>query len=68
MIQRPTVQANINSEEFKNLVIPAPPLKKQNEIIDHIHQLRKQAKQLKKEAKQEIENDRQKVEEILLTD
>ena len=45
-IQRPAVQANINSEEFRQIIIPLPPMAKQQEIADHITALRHQAAQL----------------------
>lgn len=51
-IQRPSVQANINAEEYKGLLVPLPPIDKQNEIANHIASIRNQAKQLQTEAAQ----------------
>jgi len=66
MIQRPAVQANINSEEFKNMLIPLPSIKKQNEIATHIRQLREQAKQLQQEANKELEKASREVAQVIL--
>ena len=65
-IQRPAVQANINSKEYKSLKIPLPPLEKQNEIVRHVFEIRKQAKDLQIEAANILENTKQKVEQMIL--
>jgi restriction endonuclease S subunit len=66
MIKRPTTQANINSEEFMNLPIPTPTIKKQKEIVDTISRMRNKAKQLKEEAERAVEEARRQVEEMIL--
>lgn len=65
-IQRPAVQANINSEEFKQIIIPLPPMAKQQEIADHITALRHQAAQLQQEGKEALEKAKQEVEQMIL--
>ena len=65
-IQRPAVQANINSEEFRQIIIPLPPLAKQQEIADHITALRHQAAQLQQEGKEALEKAKKEVEQMIL--
>ena len=65
-IQRPAVQANINSEEFRQIIIPLPPMAKQQEIADHITALRHQAAQLRQEGKEALEKAKQEVEQMIL--
>lgn len=64
--QRPAVQANINSEEFRQIIIPLPPMAKQQEIADHITALRHQAAQLQQEGKEALEKAKQEVEQMIL--
>lgn len=65
-IERPAVQSNINSEEYKSLRIPLPPKEKQNEIVQYIQTIRDRAKQLQDEAKLELENAKREVERLIL--
>lgn len=65
-IQRPAVQANINSEEFRQIIIPLPPMAKQQEIADHITALRHQAAQLQQEGKEALKKAKQEVEQMIL--
>ena len=65
-IQRPAVQANINSQEFSKLPIPLPPLQKQQEIVDHISAIRQQAKALQEEGKAILEQAKKEVEQMIL--
>jgi restriction endonuclease S subunit len=65
-IQRPAVQSNINSEEYKSLPIPRPSLEKQTEIANHIANIRSQAKQLQQEAQDILEQAKKEVEKIIL--
>jgi len=67
-IQRAAVQSNINSEEYKSLIIALPLLEKQNEIAEHITKIREQAKQLQEEAKRELEEAKIEVEKMILGD
>ncbi len=65
-IQRPAVQANINSQEYKSLKIPLPPLPKQKEIASHIKEIREQAKQLQVEADRILQDAKYQVEKMIL--
>jgi hypothetical protein len=65
-IQRPSVQANINAEEYKALLIPLPPIDKQNEIAEYIANVRNQAKQLQTEAAQILADAKAEVERMIL--
>lgn len=65
-IERPAVQSNINSEEFKSMPIPLPSIEKQNEIANHIQNIRSQAKQLQKEANAVLEKAKKEVEKMIL--
>lgn len=65
-IQRPAVQANINSEEFRQIIIPLPPMAKQQEIADHITALHHQAAQLQQEGKEALEKAKQEVGQMIL--
>lgn len=65
-IQRPAVQANINSQEYKSLTIPLPPLPKQKEIAEHIRSIRTQAKQLQSEAEQILQDAKHQVKKMIL--
>lgn len=49
-IQRPSVQANINKEEFKNCPIPLPPLPEQERLVAEIETVREKARRLRAEA------------------
>ena len=49
-IQRPSVQANINKEEFKRCPIPLPPLDEQHEIVASVRAARERARRLRADA------------------
>lgn len=66
-IERPAVQSNINSEEFKSLEIPIPPLDKQIEIANNITDIRNQAKQLEFEAELVMQEAKSQIEKIILS-
>lgn len=61
-----TVIKHLNISKFLNLKIPLPPLEKQNEIANHISDIRIRAKQLQIEAKAGLETAKQEVEEMIL--
>lgn len=65
-IQRPAVQANINAEEYRRMLIPLPPLHKQQEIAAHIAGIRQQAKALQEEGKRILETAKQEVERMIM--
>ncbi|MCX5980487.1 MAG: N-6 DNA methylase [Nostocales cyanobacterium LacPavin_0920_SED1_MAG_38_18] len=56
----------LQSEDIRKLLIPIPPLEKQNEIAEHITKIREKAKQLQAEAKIELEQAKIEVEKIIL--
>ncbi len=61
-----SAQPQITRENLKKFKIPLPPFEKQNEIAEHIHQIREKAKKLQEESKQELENANREVEKIIL--
>ncbi len=63
---RPSVQANINLNEIKNIKIPLPLLDIQNKIADEVKRRIKRAEQLQKEAKEVLEKAKKEVENIIL--
>lgn len=65
-IERPAVQSNINSEEYKSLKIPLPSREKQDEIVRHIKSIRDKAKELQDEALEILENAKKEVEKMIL--
>lgn len=50
----------------KNLYIPYPPIEKQQEIVNHIEQIRNQAKQLQQEAEQVLIDAKATIEKMIL--
>lgn len=56
----------ITNEELKKILIPLPPLEKQNEITSHIQGIRDQAKQLRAEATAGLEQAKRDVEAMIL--
>jgi len=65
-IERPAVQSNINSEEYKSLKIPLPPISKQEEIVKYISNIRSKAKKLQNEAMETLQNAKFEVEKMIL--
>lgn len=60
------IQGNITIPVIQSILIPLPPLEKQNEIATHIQTIRDQAKQLRAEAAAGLENAKQEVEAMIL--
>lgn len=58
--------SHIYGKDIKHINIPLPPIEKQNEIAEHIKQIRDQAKQLQEEAKCIYEQAKQKVDRLIL--
>ncbi|KAF5048155.1 Type I restriction modification DNA specificity domain protein [anaerobic digester metagenome] len=56
----------INQEALKSILISVPPLNKQEEIIKHISEIRKQARQLKDKTKEALKKASEEIEEILI--
>ena len=65
-IQRATGQPNINAEEFKNLLLPIPPIEKQREIARRMFAIREQAKQIRIQANAELAAAKRRIEVMLL--
>ncbi len=60
--------SHVYGKDLQKILVPAPPIEKQNEIANHIKQLQEKAKQLQQEAKAEVEKARQQVEKMILSD
>ncbi len=65
-LQQGSGQPHVYADDIKNIKIPLPPIKKQNEIAEHIQNIRDEAKQLKLEAVQELESAKAEVEKMIL--
>ena len=61
-------QQRVSSEFFKALIIPKPPIEKQNEIADYIIKTRNRVKKLQQEAHTVVEQAKERVERILLSE
>lgn len=65
-IERPSVQSNINAQEFMSLPVILPDMQKQNEIVSHIQSIRNKAEKLQKEAHQQLEDTKKEIERMIL--
>lgn len=65
-LKRPVARANINLEEISKIKVVLPPLEKQQEIAQHIADIRLQAKTLQEEGKRILESAKQEVERMIL--
>ena len=50
-----TIMPSISQEKLKSIKIPIPPIKVQNEIVNHISKLKQQIKELQEQAKENRE-------------
>lgn len=66
LLQQGAGQPHVYPDDLGQLWIPAVPLSKQQEIVDHITQIRQQAKKLQAEGKAILEQAKQKVEAMIL--
>ena len=57
---------NLIMQEYFDQIIVAPPLQKQQEIVNHIMAMRQQAKSLQEEGKEILEQAKQKVESMIM--
>ena len=57
---------NLIMHEYFDQTIVVPPLTKQQEIVDHISAIRKQAKALQEEGKSILEQAKKEVEQMIL--
>ena len=72
-LKRPVAQPNLNTEELKSILIPIPSNNSkdgfiQDEMAEHITDIRFQAKRLQTEAKEVVESAKKEVENIILGD
>lgn len=58
--------SHIYGNDIKKIKIPLPPIKRQNELAQHIQNLRDDSKRLKQEAIQDLENAKIEVEQMIL--
>lgn len=65
-IQRPSGQPNINSEEFKSLQIPLPPLEAQKQIAKEVQNRRDKVKDLQSQVAEILERAQKQVEQMIL--
>lgn len=65
-LQQGAGQPHVYSSDLIKLNIPVPPKEKQEEIINHISEIRAKAKQLKLEAKTGLETAKQNIEKLIL--
>ena len=65
-LKRPVARANINLEEISTIKVVLPPLDKQQEIAEHIADIRKKAKALQEEGKNILEQAKREVERMIL--
>ncbi len=65
-MKRPVARANINLDEIGQIIIPIPPINKQQEIADHISAIRAEAKRLEQEGEEILQSARLQVEHIIL--
>lgn len=65
-VRRAAGQPNINAEEYKSLLIPAPPIAKQPEIAARVFDIRDQAKLVQQQAQIELEAAKRRIEAMLL--
>ena len=56
----------LGSDNLKKFIVPLPPFEKQNEIAEHISEIRKQAQDLKDQTKLLLEKANKEIEDILL--
>ena len=65
-LKRPVARANINLEEISTILVVVPPIEKQNEIAQHIAEIRNKAKHVQNEAISMLESAKQEIEQMIL--
>ncbi|MFA7686550.1 MAG: restriction endonuclease subunit S [Moheibacter sp.] len=58
--------SHIYSKDIKNILVPTPPIEKQNEIASYIQNTRNKARQLQENAKKIVEEAKKEVEKMIL--
>ena len=66
-LKRPVARANINLEEISTIKVVLPPLDKQQEIANHISEIRQQAKVLQEEGRAILEKAKREVEKMIIS-
>lgn len=56
----------LTKESLRNILIPLPPLEVQNQITEHIFEVREKAKQLEAEAKNVLKEAKSKIEKMII--
>lgn len=65
-IRGSTGMTMLNPNDIANIFIPLPPLKKQNEIANHIQSIRQKAKDLQTEGSKILEDAKHRIEQMIL--
>ena len=65
-LQKGAGQPHVYARDLKYLQIPVPPTDKQQEIVNHIDQIRVTATQLQQEANEILAQAKQKIERMIL--
>lgn len=58
--------SHLYSQDVKQILVPIPPIEKQNEIAKHIENIRLQVKTLQEEGKVILENAKREVERMII--
>ena len=66
LIQRPSGQPNINSEEFKSFELPLPPIETQNEIVIEVNKRNQEARALLDQINASLKEAKSKIEQMIL--
>ena len=65
-LKRPVARANINLEEISRIKVVLPPKEKQEEIVEHISEMRARAKKLQAEGAEVLQKAKMEVERMIL--
>lgn len=58
--------SHLYSQDVKQVLVPIPPIEKQNDIAEHIENIRLQAKILQKDGSTILENAKREVEQMII--
>lgn len=58
--------SHLYSQDVKQILVPIPPIEKQNDIAEHIKSIRLQAKILQKEGTTILENAKREIERMII--
>lgn len=65
-LKRPVARANINLEEISTMQLIVPNIDIQNNLVEHIQEIRDQAKRLQADAKRILDEAKQEVEKMII--